>query len=80
MFISKEYLEKMWSIHERKNATARDLEEFGEYILPVVFQRGLNVPGLDEYRGYLGVWEYSAEDVAKIFLKKLETERSRIMP
>ena len=70
MFISREYLSKMWPAHERRSATARDLEEFGEYILPVVFERDLDIPGLDKYRGYLGVWKYPAEDIANIFLKK----------
>jgi len=74
MFISREYLSKMWPAHERRSATARDLEEFGEYILPVVFERGLEVPGLDKYRGYLGVWKYPAADVARIFLEKLSKE------
>jgi len=30
MFISNDYLSKMWPAHERKSATARDLEEFGD--------------------------------------------------
>ena len=74
MFISKEYLIKMWPTHERKNATARDLEEFGEYILPVIFEKGLDILGLDRYRGYLPIWKYSAEDIAQIFIEKWESE------
>ncbi len=77
MFISKEYLAKMWPAHERRNATARDLEEFGEYILPVVFEKDLDVPGLNKYRGYLSVWKYSAHDVANLFIKKLENEDNK---
>ncbi len=74
MFISRQYLGKMWPSWERKNATARDIEEFGDYILPVVFERGLDVPGLDKYRGYLGVWDYSPETIADLFLEKIEYE------
>lgn len=70
MFISNEYLRKMWPMHERRNATARDLEEFGEYILPVVFDK-VDVPGLDKYRGYLNAHKNSPQQIAKIFLKKI---------
>lgn len=74
MFISTEYLRKMWPTYERKNATARDLESFGNYILPVIFEKGLDIPGLDSYRGYLPTWEYSAQDVANIFISKITEE------
>ncbi len=73
MFISSDYLRKMWPAHERRNATARDLEEFGGYILPVIFEE-VNVPGLDKYRGYLDARELNPEEVAHIFLEKLDME------
>ncbi len=71
MFISSDYLSKMWPTHERKSATARDLEEFGEYILPVIFET-VDVPGLDKYRGYLDARKLDPEDIASAFLEKLE--------
>ncbi len=77
MFISSAYLQKMWPAHERRNATARDLEEFGEYILPIIFEDNLNVPGLDKYRGYLDAREYSPPQVADIFIEKLEAEEKK---
>lgn len=78
MFISSAYLQKMWPAHERRNATARDLEEFGEYILPIIFEDNLNVPGLDKYRGYLDARKYSPPEVADIFIKKLEAEEKSV--
>jgi hypothetical protein len=76
MFVSNEYLQKMWPTHERKSATARDLEQFGEYILPVIFH-DVNVPGLDRYKGYIDARKHAPEYVANTFLKKLEEEERK---
>jgi len=70
MFISNDYLQKMWPVHERRSATARDLEEFGEYILPVIFEN-VDVPGLDKYKGYLDARKFRPEEIADAFLEKL---------
>jgi GTPase SAR1 family protein len=71
MFISSDYLRKMWPVHERRSATTRDLEQFGEYILPVIFE-DVDVPGLDKYKGYLDARKLGPEDIAKAFLEKLK--------
>jgi len=76
MFISSDYLRKMWPAHERRSATARDLEQFGEYILPVIFEK-VDVPGLDKYKGYLDARKLAPEDIAGAFLEKLEYEEKR---
>jgi GTPase SAR1 family protein len=73
MFISNDYLRKMWPVHERRSATARDLEEFGRYILPVIFE-DVDVPGLDKYKGYLDARKCSPEYIAEMFLEKLLQE------
>jgi WD40 repeat protein len=78
MFISSDYLRKMWPIHEKRSATARDLEEFGEYILPVIFE-DVDVPGLDKYRGYLDARKMKPEDIAKAFLEKLEHDEKEAL-
>lgn len=79
MFISTAYLQKMWPAHERRNATARDLEEFGEFILPIIFEDNLDVPGLDKYRGYLDARKNKPEQIADIFLQKLDAaEKSTV--
>ncbi len=70
MFISNEYLKKMWPIHERRSATARELEEFGEYILPVIFD-DVDVPGLDKYRGRIDARKHPPQKIAETFLKKI---------
>lgn len=73
MFISKEYISKMWPVHERKCATARDIEEFGEYILPVVFE-GVKAPGLDPAKKYLSASKYNPQQIADMFIEKYEAE------
>lgn len=76
MFLSNGYLQKMWPVHERRSATARDLEQFGEYILPVIFEE-VDVPGLDKYKGYLDARKLSPEDIAGLFLEKLEEHEEK---
>ena len=76
MFVSSDYLRKMWPVHERRSATARDLEQFGEYILPVIFEK-VDVPGLDKYKGYLDARKLGPQDIAEAFLEKLEYEEKR---
>jgi hypothetical protein len=71
MFVSKEYVTKMWPEHERKYAIMRDIEEFGDYILPVVFDK-VNVPGLDPGKKYLLAEEYEPEQIANFFIEKYE--------
>jgi GTPase SAR1 family protein len=73
MFISKEYLSKMWPAHERKCATARDIEKFGEYILPVVFNE-VQVPGMDPAKKYLSANKYTPREIAEMFIEKYEAE------
>ncbi len=72
MFISKEYVSKAWPSFERKNAIARELKvEEGEYILPVRFD-DTEVPGLPTTIGYQDARKESPEDIANLFLEKIE--------
>lgn len=74
MFISKDYISKMWPTYEGKCANARDLEEFGNYILPVVFE-GTKMPGLDPGKKYLNASKYTPQQVADIFIKRFEEDQ-----
>lgn len=73
MFISKEYVSKFWPSYERKHALAKSLIVKDEYILPVRFD-DTEVPGLPEKIGYLDAQKESPEDIAKLFLEKIESE------
>ena len=51
MFISKEYVEKVWTRQERRAALTRARKEADVYVLPVRFDDSL-VPGLNPDAGY----------------------------
>ena len=74
MFISKDYTSKMWPAYEGKCANARDLEMFGDYILPVVFE-GAKMPGLDPGKKYLNASKYTPQQIADIFIKRFEEDQ-----
>jgi hypothetical protein len=70
MFISKHYVEKMWTRHERRAALARALQERKEYVLPARFDDS-EVPGILPTVGYISLTANSPVELAKIILKKL---------
>ncbi len=71
MFISKEYVAKIWPTHERKSASARNIETKGGYILPVRFDES-DVPGLNPTIFYQDARVLSPDDIADLFIEKLE--------
>jgi TIR domain len=71
MFISKEYADRKWTIHEARSAQARALEEKGnEYILPIRVD-DTALEGLLPTVGYVPI-ETGIEDIATMLLKKLQ--------
>lgn len=78
MFISKDYVSKAWSTHERRSAVAKQIEQANvrDYILPVVFDDS-EVPGLQlSAIGYLDARKDPPEEVANLFLEKLKYEKN----
>ena len=73
MFISKEYVAKMWPSHELGSALARQVQDPG-YILPIVFDDGIQVPGLNFTIGRQDARKKTPEQIADLFLKKLEED------
>lgn len=75
MFISKEYVSKAWTLHESRSAIQRQIEQLGNYILPVIFD-DCDLPGLQlSTIGCLFVKDTKAEQVASMFLEKLKRNR-----
>ncbi len=70
MFISKDYVKKMWTKHERRAALSRALKEQGEYILPARFD-DTDVPGLLPTVAYIPLSDKSPTKFGKIILEKL---------
>ena len=70
MFISTDYVEKMWPRHERRAMLSRAVEERAEYVLPVRFDDA-EVPGLSKDLDYLRAQDYSPAELAVMTAEKL---------
>jgi hypothetical protein len=72
MFFSAEYLKRMWTIHERRSAVARMIEERGnDYLLPIKMEH-VDVPGIAPTIGYLSLDEDSIPEIASALIEKLQ--------
>lgn len=72
MFVSKQYLDREWTTHERKSAQERMLKEKGnEYILPIKVD-DIELPGLPSTIGYLSI-NSGIEKIANTLVAKLRT-------
>ena len=81
MFISKEYGECPWTIHESQSAQERafrsyDPLNFQEYILPVRFD-DTQIPGIRVTTGYMDANILAPEELAEKIVKKLGKESAQ---
>ena len=72
MFISKEYVEKAWTTHERRSALSGAIHGKTK-ILPVRFD-DTPVPGLPTDIAYLQASDYTPAKLASMVAKKMESE------
>lgn len=79
MFVSRNYSEKLWPRHERRNAQARAFRESQEYILPARFD-DTEVPGLPSTVGYLDLRNMSPERLAATICEKLVSSGVALKP
>ena len=70
MFISADYVEKMWTRHERRAILSRAVGERGEYVLPVRFDDS-EVPGLSRDLAYLRSENHPPAELAAMIAEKL---------
>ena len=70
MFISKEYVEKAWTTHERKHAQDRELFAQEEYILPARFDDTL-VPGMTTTVAFQDLRHMEPAELVGLILAKL---------
>jgi TIR domain-containing protein len=70
IFISKDYVKKMWTRPERRAALSRALKEQVEYILPARFDE-TEVPGILPTVVYISLSDKSPAKFGKIVLEKL---------
>jgi len=67
---SKQYLEKMWTTHERKSALQKQITQRGGYILPLRID-DISLPGLPDTIGYINFKERSIDEIAELAQLKL---------
>lgn len=70
ILVSKAYLEKTWTTHERRSAQERALNEKTAYILPFKID-GISLPGLHTTTGYYDLSTGSVQGFVEVVLKKL---------
>lgn len=70
MFISKDYVSKMWTRPERRAALSRALKEQVEYILPARFDE-TEVPGILPTVVYISLSDKSPAKFGEVILQKL---------
>jgi len=71
IFVSNEYLNREWTVHERRSAQERMLKEKGnEYILPIKVE-DVELPGIPSTIGYLPIG-IGIDKIAEALLKKLK--------
>jgi len=71
MFISKHYEKKVWTNLERQAMQSRAFQENKEYILPARFD-DTKIPGLLDIVGYIDISKISADEFARIIIKKVK--------
>ena len=76
LFISKEYAERPWTIHESQAAQERnfnnyDNDEFQEYILPVRFDDTI-IPGMRSTTGFMDANKITPQELARYIAKKVK--------
>ena len=70
MFISKYYVEKAWTRHERRATLIRAFQERREYVLPVRFD-DTPVPGLPDSVGFVQASDHSPKQISSMIAEKL---------
>src|ERR1700722_14757184 len=70
MFVSKEYVEKAWTTHERRHAQDRALLAQSEYILPARFD-DTAVPGMTSTVAFVDLRKTSPSELVGLILQKL---------
>ena len=70
MFISQEYVEKVWPSHERRSSLSRAVQEKSEYILPVRFDN-MPIPGLPTSIKYEQADDHMPAELAAMIAEKI---------
>ncbi len=73
VFVSSNYIEKAWTRHELKAAQNRAFLDNSEYILPLILEPCINLPGLLDTIGYISAKCYNSTQIVKIIYEKINS-------
>lgn len=79
IFVSKNYVQKVWPTHERRSAQERALTEGQEYILPIRVD-DTSLPGLPDTIGYLRLNDYTIDQITELVIAKLGLSTTEVTP
>jgi hypothetical protein len=79
IFVSRQYLEKRWTRHERQSAQDRALQQASPYILPVRLD-DTELPGLHTTTGYLDARSVGVAGIVEAMVRKLGASRVEPAP
>lgn len=70
-FCLPNYIKKAWTRLELKAAQNRAFLNSEEYILPLMLEPGIKLPGLPDTIGYIGAYDHTKAQIVKIICKKV---------
>jgi hypothetical protein len=70
IFISKDYKEKVWTIHEKRSALARAIKQKGDYLLPARFD-DTEIEGIPSTTSYIRISDMTPQDFSEFILVRL---------
>lgn len=73
VFVSSSYIKKAWTKHELKAAQNRAFLDNTEYILPLLLEPGINLPGLPDTIGYVSTKDHTISQIVKKICEKIYT-------
>ena len=76
ILVSKEWVDKAWTNHERKAALSRALNERGGYILPLTVD-GAHIPGYSDVHAYKDLRSLNLDGVFGLLTQKLGRPAAR---
>lgn len=71
VFVSSNYIKKAWTRHELKAAQNRAFLENSEYILPLLLDSDIKLPGMPETIGYLSSKNHTPTQIVKKIYEKV---------
>lgn len=75
MLVSRHYVGKLWTRHERQSAQARAFRDNGAYILPLRLD-DTKIPGLSDTLGYIDLRTATMDHVVRLIMDKLRADAS----